>query len=85
MLNARKACAGYGHTGESLLQGYGCQIAKASTTRLVTFRECVYNGLYNNKLKLALGPKSMSGQYAMQAQLNTPNCLEAPLEQANNR
>jgi hypothetical protein len=28
-------------------------------------------GLYNIKLKLTLGPKSESGQYAMHTQLNT--------------
>jgi hypothetical protein len=28
-----------------------CQVAKGSIARLVTFKECIYNGLYNNKIK----------------------------------
>jgi hypothetical protein len=36
MLNARKACVGYGHSGECFLLGYRCQIAMEKYARLAT-------------------------------------------------
>jgi hypothetical protein len=70
MFNARKACVGYGHSMESFLQGYKCQVAKDNIATLVTFQECIYNAIYNNKLRLKLVPKSTSNQYAVQVQLD---------------
>jgi hypothetical protein len=70
MLNARKACAGYGHSGESFLQGYMCQVTKDSIARMVTFLRMHIQLAISQQVEADIRPKKCK-QVNMQCKYNS--------------
>jgi hypothetical protein len=60
MLNARKHMEDIDARREFSFRDKGCQVTKDDIARMETIRECIYNWIYNNKMKMKIGPKSAS-------------------------